>query len=178
NAHYIEPLTRFTRVDHPEITYDLLAIISGPEPQRTIFEQLVVEQVQKASSLRTLIVQGKSETDDDFQLSEQVRMISHLDSSALNNAVNGSGMILARPGYSTIMDLAALGKRAVLVPTPGQTEQEYLAGKFMKEKVYYSEPQDRFDLVRALQRARDYEGLNKESGAEKIVLERVRKLLA
>lgn len=67
--------------------------------------------------------------------------------------------IVCRSGYSSIMDLAALGKNAILVPTPGQTEQEYLAEKLKYEKKYYFEHQHEFNLMRAIEASKDYTGV-------------------
>ena len=178
NALYTGPLTRFFRYDSTETTRELLVILSGPEPQRTIFERLVVDQLQNIPSLKALILQGKTEVDNDIKISDNARIVSHLSSSEINEAFLSSDIILSRPGHSTVMDLAILGKKAILVPTPGQTEQEYLAGKFMREKVYYSEAQDGFDLRRALKRVKEYTGLDMVTDSEEIVVERVKNLLS
>ncbi len=77
----------------------------------------------------------------------------------LNQAMLESEIIVTRSGYSTIMDLAALGKKAILIPTPGQTEQEYLAHYFHQKKIFYSQLQDKLDLKIALEAAQDFTGL-------------------
>jgi UDP-N-acetylglucosamine:LPS N-acetylglucosamine transferase len=76
--------------------------------------------------------------------------VNHLEANELDQVLRDSRIVLARAGYSTIMDLAALGKKAILIPTPGQTEQEYLA-RFLsgKEWVVAREQKD-FDLKEAL----------------------------
>ena len=70
-----------------------------------------------------------------------------------------SKIIVARSGYSTIMDMAVLEKKCVLVPTPGQTEQEYLAKKLMQENSVHSQNQKDFDLLTALNEAEKTNGL-------------------
>ena len=71
-----------------------------------------------------------------------------------------SEYIIARAGYSTIMDLAVTGRKAVLVPTPGQTEQEYLANYLEKKKIYFSATQESFDLDKVLKNAANYSGMS------------------
>ena len=87
----------------------------------------------------------------------------------MKQAFLSSSLIIARSGYSTIMDLAALGKKAIFIPTPGQTEQEYLAKHFMLKKVAYSQPQHVFNLLQAIEESKQYSGFSytAESGLEK-----------
>ena len=77
---------------------------------------------------------------------ESMAIVNHLSAEELNKAFQQSKMIISRSGYTTIMDLAKLGKNAVLVPTPGQTEQEYLSHFLMQKKYFYSVEQDKFSL--------------------------------
>ncbi len=94
-------------------------------------------------------------------------MVSHLTSDELQKEILSSEIILSRPGYSTVMDLALLGKKAIFVPTPGQTEQEYLAGYFSEKKIAYSVSQNDFDLETALKESEKYSGFTgKYSGEE------------
>ena len=78
---------------------------------------------------------------------------SHLSSGELNEAIEQSVMVISRSGYTTIMDLVKLGKKAILVPTPGQTEQEYLAAHLLQQKMFLTIPQEKFDLTAALEQA-------------------------
>ena len=73
--------------------------------------------------------------------------------------MSDSKIVLCRPGYSSIMDLTALGKDAIFVPTPGQTEQEYLAEYFMKQKVFFSMKQKDFNLAYAIEQSTAYNGV-------------------
>ena len=86
-------------------------------------------------------------------------------------AILGSDVIVTRSGYSTIMDLAVLGKRAILIPTPGQTEQEYLARRFEEQGIYHLQEQNSLDLEKALVKVRNYSGyqLNSNNRLEKVV---------
>ena len=69
-------------------------------------------------------------------------------------------LIVTRAGYSSIMDLAVMNRTAVLVPTPGQREQEYLAAYLMEKGFYYSENQDSFNLLRATRESKNYKGID------------------
>ena len=85
-----------------------------------------------------------------------------MTADALNEAMLSAKIVVARSGYSTIMDLAVLGKKAILVPTAQQTEHEYLARYFESKKVFYSVSTADFDLKKALQVADNYSGIKLE----------------
>lgn len=181
NAYFVGALSRFSKNPSKNSNaekYGLLVMLSGPEPQRTIFEELVIDQLMNLPKLNTLILQGKSEETTDRQLADHIRIISHLSTNNMNEALLSAEMILARPGYSTIMDLVTLSKRAILVPTPGQTEQEYLADKVMSEKIFYCEKQQDFNLERALLEVeKDYNGYGIQIPDNQVILNRVKGLL-
>ena len=152
---YLGPLSRFKKITI-EKKYDLMFILSGPEPQRTIFEKMVLEEL-KTFEGKTLLVRGLpyNEPNDEPVLNDEkkIAIIDHLSSGALNKAIQQSGIIISRSGYTTIMDLIKLQQKAILVPTPGQTEQEYLAAYLMQKKIFYSVLQNNFSLQQALQKA-------------------------
>ena len=83
---------------------------------------------------------------------------SHLNAKELNSTILSSDLIICRPGYSTIMDLAKLMKKAFFIPTPGQTEQEYLAKRFKKKNICYYQKQQQFDFEKALKESRKFTG--------------------
>ncbi len=123
---YVGPLTRLSIVPPSNTRYDVLALLSGPEPQRTNLEKAILRQAAQLP-YRVLLVQGKPEADNHTEQHDHIQIVPFLDAPALSQAIANSRMIICRSGYSTLMDLAALGKKALLIPTPGQTEQEYLA---------------------------------------------------
>ena len=179
NGHFIGPLSRMRRTVKPneKKTIDLLVILSGPEPQRTIFETIVAEQAKKEPRT-TLIVRGMPEKNVTMRISETVTMVSALTADALSAAIASSSLVICRPGYSTVMDLSVLGARAVLVPTPQQTEQEYLARMLKTKKVCYMEPQDLFSLPRAIERSANYSGFSAMENDPTLLRERVRSFLS
>ena len=162
HAHFIGVLTRFRKPEiQPEIKYDVLAIISGPEPQRTIFEELIIEQAQHTNK-KYVIVSGISEKNTDIQFNENIRIISHLPGEELFQLILASEIIISRGGYSTLMDLAVLNKKCIFVPTPGQTEQEYLVEELDKKNLIYGVKQDKFDLHVALKEVEKTKGFHVE----------------
>ncbi len=172
NAFFIGPLSRFTRTASADNTYDLAVVLSGPEPQRTMFETIVRKQL-RGTTLRVIIVQGIPERHDTSRDAETVEIVSNLTADQLNSVLMGSQCVISRSGYSSVMDLAALGKNAVLVPTPGQTEQEYVATRLREMKIVYSESQSGFDLNRALERSRTYAGWKDHTQHDDLLEERI-----
>ena len=130
NAKFIGPLSRFSLLKNivPNDEYNTVCILSGVEPQRSIFEKELIERFENASE-KTLIIQGKPQQEKQAQTINNITLVSHLESSELAAVLLGTKRIISRSGYSTIMDLEALGclQKAEFIPTPGQTEQEYLA---------------------------------------------------
>ncbi len=143
---YIGPLSRMTadtKAIEPE--YDVLAICSGPEPQRTIFEQKLREQLPGIAGKKLLIL-GKPEEGKTIRLEDHIEVVGHLDTDQMNYVMQRAKTIVCRSGYSTLMDLNALGLKAILVPTPGQTEQIYLGKRMAKLARHITQFQDEINL--------------------------------
>ena len=156
NVVYIGPLSRFQKIPGIEKEIDILFCLSGPEPQRTIFEKLVLSQLNNYRG-KALIVRGLPGHPEILPApSPSVSSINHLGGPALNQAFEKSKMVISRSGYTTIMDLVQLGKRAILIPTPGQGEQEYLAKYLSEKKYFFSTEQKSFSLENALNQERDF----------------------
>lgn len=124
-ARFIGPLSRFAEraATRADIHYRVLAVISGPEPQRTLLEKLVRSQLEEIEGSH-LIVSGVPGSGDVQQ--GNIRTVGHLKAEELCAAMKHADLIVSRTGYTTLMDLDAIGRGALLVPTPGQSEQEYL----------------------------------------------------
>jgi uncharacterized protein (TIGR00661 family) len=144
---YIGALSRFKKYE-VEKKYDLLVILSGPEPQRTIFENILLVQMQNLK-LDIVLVRGLPAEESILEVGD-IKIYNHLRAAALNELILASKTIIARSGYTTVMDIAALQQKAIFVPTPGQTEQEYLASYLSEKKYCLAESQDGFDLQDAL----------------------------
>jgi UDP-N-acetylglucosamine transferase subunit ALG13 len=156
NSEHIGWLSRFERRPAIRETCDMLAVFSGPEPQRTLFENMLLPQL-KASGRKFRIVRGLPGA---TAQTEDPRIVNFLTSSALQDEIESAKLVIARSGYSTVMDLYALGKKAVFVPTPGQTEQEYLARALTERKVAFHMVQNSFDLPAAVLQSHDFSGFN------------------
>jgi len=154
-VRYIGPLSRFEKKE-VEKKYDLTVVISGPEPQRTIFEKLLLDQLSDQAG-RVLFVRGlPGNSASNVSVNTNIEVHDHLSSEDLSEAIQRSSMIISRSGYTTVMDLIKLQKPAILIPTPGQPEQEYLAQYLMDEKLFYCVEQKDLLLKRALQNAASF----------------------
>lgn len=155
---FIGPLSRFTTGSDtvPDAGYDVLVVLSGPEPQRTRLEEILTRQLP-LSNKKTLLVRGVLRSNQ-IQKQNGMDVADYLLANQLNSVMRTAGVVIARSGYSTLMDLARLEKKAILIPTPGQTEQEYLAARVTECKLAYTGKQHSFKLDEALQAVADYSG--------------------
>ena len=153
---YIGPLSRFSKQDI-SFTYKVMVLLSGPEPQRTLFEKKLLLEFKNYKG-KVIFVKGVIENEQ--QVSEENNMIiyNYMTSSQLENAINESALIVSRSGYTTLMDLAKLSKNAFFVPTPGQYEQEYLAERLRALGFADSCKQDEFTIDK-LNGISNYKGL-------------------
>lgn len=125
-VQYLGALSRFNKLALA-LEYKLCIIISGPEPQRSVFEKIILSQLHQLKE-KLVMVRGLPNEENELKHSfENLTIYNHFDAEKLNTTIAQSEMVLSRSGYSTIMDLIMLNKNAILVPTPGQPEQEYLA---------------------------------------------------
>jgi len=142
-----------SRMEHrvEEKIYDVIAVLSGPEPQRSIFEQKIIEQA-KLLPHKFLIISGKPAQKKQKQLAPNIEWHSYMTSKELNKAILQSRVVIARSGYSSIMDLVKMKcAKVFLVPTPGQTEQEYLAERFYEKKQFYYQEQKELNIAIGLE---------------------------
>jgi len=133
---FIGPLTRFAPATALEKMAnkdcDLLILLSGPEPQRSLIEGLTLNMLENRPE-RVILIQGRPGLTAPQSHLPNVKILPHASTDDLRAMILSSQMILCRSGYSTLMDLQVLGAKAVLVPTPGQTEQECLAADLRKK---------------------------------------------
>ena len=145
NCIYIGPLSRFEKKSLP-IRYDLMVILSGPEPQRTFLEQKLSIELKKYEG-EVLFVKGQIEALQKNHKEANITFYNYMNTEDLEIAFNESKSVLCRSGYTTIMDLAKLHKKAFFIPTPGQYEQEHLAQKFKIEGIAPSCKQENFKFT-------------------------------
>ena len=136
---------------------DLLIMISGPEPQRGIFEQNLLPQLKNING-SIVFLRGLPATNDALiSENKNVTIYNHLPSKALNEIIQQSKLVVARCGYSTVMDLASLKQKAILIPTPGQTEQEYLSDYLKEKKLFFTVKQEDFSLEKEMENVKAFE---------------------
>lgn len=163
-VRYLGPLSRFQKANEP-ILWDVLAILSGPEPQRSILENKLIKELKKYSG-KVLLVRGVVEKEKEKKVKGNITTINFLKSKELELAINRSAFVISRSGYTTIMDLAKLGKKAFFIPTPGQTEQEYLAQRLKDLRIAPFKTQDNFRL-KDLASLSVYKGFDSQLHSEK-----------
>ena len=176
NVHFIGPLSRFSNIQFKPLTepVELLILISGPEPQRSLLEEMLTKQALQTNR-KTVILQGKPESSDVYEM-ENVKVIPHLPDAQMAALIQAAEMVVSRPGYSTLMDLSVFGKKAVFIPTPGQTEQEYLAQRLFKKDIACTQKQSAFQLKKAIREAENLSGL-KQMGKTNTLENRIDLLL-
>jgi len=144
NVKYIGPLSRLCKKPMP-IKYDLMVLLSGPEPQRTLLEQKIIAELEKYPK-KVIFIKGVIEKNQTKIEKGNVTYFNFMNSKEIETTFNESNHILCRSGYTTVMDLAKLNKKAFFIPTPGQYEQEYLAKKFHREGIIPTCKQDKFEI--------------------------------
>lgn len=125
-AVYLGPISRIRQLDLPKQN-DICVVLSGPEPQRTILESLLLVQLNGLKSYKIHFVRGTDKVDINPPPESHIVVENIANSLQIEKLLNTSNLLIARSGYTTLMDIIGLNIKAILIPTPGQTEQEYLA---------------------------------------------------
>lgn len=141
---YIGILSRMKKMDLPKV-YDILLLLSGPEPQRTLLEIQLLE-LFKNTDQKILMVRGVVENNQTKYKLGNIKIFNFMTTSELERVINESSIVISRSGYTTIMDLTKLDKKAFFIPTPGQYEQEYLAKRLKELGMVASCKQEKFTL--------------------------------
>lgn len=147
DTEYIGSLSRFSKAEKTDTkSIDILLILSGPEPQRSLFEEKIIAQSANLQANSFLLRGLPGEKTAAFSINKNLTALNHADDQTFSELIRQSKTIVARAGYSSIMDLSALGRSAWLVPTPGQTEQEYLATYLSRKNWFRTTSQQQFQL--------------------------------
>jgi len=136
DAAYLGPLTR---IENKTLTkkWDIFILLSGPEPQRTILENALIELLLKWGDKKVLMIRGTENVNPQLaDVGKNCTILDLADTIQISDALQSSHLLIARSGYTTVMDIAHLDIKAVFIPTPGQTEQEYLAKSMSKHTKY------------------------------------------
>lgn len=153
---YIGPLSSLHKKEVPQ-KYDLMVILSGPEPQRGILEEILKREVLRFDG-KVVFIKGIVEKEQKKEEIENITYYNFMNTRQIEQTFNESEIVLSRSGYTTIMDLAVLQKKAFFIPTPGQYEQEYLAKKLKNNNLVPYVEQDNF-RIEALAEIKNYQGL-------------------
>ncbi len=134
NAQYIGILSRFrgVEINQTNTNWDLVGVVSGPSPQR----ELLIEQIEKlarSQRIKTLIIKGLPSEGTSIVEKDGIFYAGHLCDKDFGEVINSTKHLITRSGYTTLMDLTAIGAKGLIVPTPGQTEQVYLA-EYLSDK--------------------------------------------
>ena len=151
NVHYIGLLSRLELLTLAVPTLEVVMVLSGPEPSRSIFENKIREQLKDFKG-RYVLVQGLPNSN----AIAEPNIIPYADPKTLTVLMQKAELVICRSGYSSVMDLLALGKKAVLIPTPGQTEQMYLAAHLEEMNLFPMMNENDFDLGKAISKSKAY----------------------
>ena len=164
--HYVGILSDFNKIKMKQ-DIDYLISISGPEPQRSFLEEKLASQIQDLDG-NIVMTLGKTEKQSKIK-KENITTYSFLTKEKREELLNKAKIVVSRSGYSTIMDLGVIGTKALLIPTPGQIEQEYL-GKYHNEiDTFYSVNQSRVNLKRDIEIAKKTTGIKRNCDVNKTV---------
>ncbi len=144
----------------------ILVLLSGPEPLRELLETKLLAQLSALKDYRFVLAAGKPIGKPAAGLPTHVQYHPYLNAPELESVIRTSELVICRSGYSTLMDLALLGKKALLIPTPGQTEQEYLARLLRTRGVCLFRTQQEVDLETHIPEALAFPGFADEPPEE------------
>lgn len=150
---YIGILSNITKINSKE-DIDYFISLSGPDFTRINLEKKILGEISKLKG--KIVIAGGNPDIEEKNLRKDLEFYSFLDPKQQNLMMNRAKFIIARGGYTTIMELAELNKKALLIPSPGQTEQEYL-GRYLK-KYFYSMHQSKLDLLKDIKKAKEFSG--------------------
>ena len=134
SLRYVGVLSRFSEPVERPAEHDILVVLSGQEPARSEFDRRIMSELSKLKGKRILVIRGLPDMPE-LEIKGNINVKNFLSSDELQKAILSSRLVISRSGYSSIMDYARLGVKAAFIPTPGQTEQLYLAQHLMDAKI-------------------------------------------
>lgn len=157
---YLGILSRLIPEELP-VKNDILIILSGPEPNRTSLEKKLLKEF-KSHDGKVVLVRGTIDGKQEISYQEKIKVYNYLLSDELEKEINQSEIVVCRSGYSSIMDLSRLGKKAFFIPTKGQKEQEYLAEYLEHQRIvpYSSEEKFKGEMIERVKKYRGFETIN------------------
>ena len=164
--HYVGVLSDFKKKKTKK-DIDYLISLSGPEPQRTLLENKLFSQIDNLTG-KIVVTLGTTEKNQKLN-KNNIQIYSFLKKEGRIDFLNKTKLVVSRSGYSTIMDLAVIGTKALLIPTPGQIEQEYLGQYHNKKGTFYSVNQDKINLKSDVEIAKKTTGITRKCDVKKTV---------
>ena len=157
NAQYIGLLSQMQAQKTAQLaSKPILLLLSGPEPQRTLLQSALLKAANDLPEYRFVLVAGKPDVPTPSALPAHITFITHAGAEQLAGLMYSAEAVVCRSGYSTLMDLVCMKKKALLIPTPGQTEQEYLARTLSLYRGFVCSEQDDIRLGQQLERLRQH----------------------
>jgi hypothetical protein len=154
---YIGPLSSVPCMDVAQ-DIDVFFSVSGIEPQRGLLADLVLQALPRLSG-KVVVTLGRPRDEGQVREIAGATVYGYLGREGQAEMLNRAKLVMTRSGYTTLMELAGLGRKALFVATPGQSEQEYLA-RFHRDKGHvWSVEQKHLDMVPDLERARAATGI-------------------
>ncbi|MDR3678954.1 MAG: glycosyltransferase [Flavipsychrobacter sp.] len=147
-SYYIGLLSQLRKPENAAEGSALLILLSGPEPQRTILADLLWKQTHKHTG-KVIFIEGNAGKTRK-EIPAHITWYAQVNNAMLQQLAEQAAMVICRSGYSTIMDIIRLNKKAILIPTPGQTEQEYLGNYLYSKNLFFTTPQKGFNIDDAL----------------------------
>lgn len=174
---FIGPLSRFSPIaeSQNQSEFDATIILSGPEPQRSMLEEMVLQQIKPGWG-RIMLIRGLPDNIRCNIYHNSLEIFNHLEPERLQEIIHNSKMIICRSGYSSIMDLYLMNSRAHFIPTPGQPEQEYLALHHEQKHCIPWSHQDNFKLADII--AKGGGRINKQSSTQNLCGEALEKFVS
>jgi uncharacterized protein (TIGR00661 family) len=164
--HYIGVLSDFKKKKTKK-DIDYLISITGPEPQRSFLQEKLLSQINNLNG-NIVITLGKTEIKDKH-INDNITTYSFLKKQEREDLLNRAKLIISRTGYSTILDLAVIGAKALMTPTPGQVEQVYLSEYHNKKGTFFSVDQEKINLTKDVEIAKKTTGINRKCDVDKSV---------
>ena len=154
HTKFIGPLSRLEIISN-QANGPILILLSGPEPQRTVLENILLKQLNRIQNEKIIFVRGLPESTTKIKDEVGIQFINFIDVNSLSKIMSEASLVICRSGYSTIMDLIKLNKKALLIPTPGQSEQLYLANHLQKMNRFIVRSQETVSLAEDINTCRN-----------------------
>lgn len=155
STHYIGLLSRFQNKKEALIKQQVCVLLSGPEPQRTLLENKILASCENYNG-NIVLLRGLPNVNQSISVPKNCVVYNHLQSETLESILQQSEYIICRSGYTSLMELLAMQKKCIVIPTPGQTEQEYLAKQLQQQNWCLSFAQKNFDFNTSLNHAQQF----------------------